>query len=158
MIAEAVSGGQIPPDMPEFLLIMRLGILGNLNAERGIATRAASSGKLIVLLNVNRQREEGARHRPRLIDQRRVNAVIGNHRKAIVFKRLAKRCGEPGGITVRLRKRKRTYLINCCRHYSAAVLTSLRPAVSSSSRACVAPLRRIIRPSTCAPFSIEIVS
>ncbi len=87
---EAMADGQVSADVPEFLEVDRLCTLGDFGPERGIAARAAAAGDMIGSLCFLREREKGFCLVPRLVDQRGVDAMVGDHGKAEAFERGAK--------------------------------------------------------------------
>ena len=93
-IGQRVTSGQIAPDVPEFLQVVRFGPLGDLGAERGIAARAALAGDQIAALFRLGQREELRGQIPRTRDQRRIEAVVLDHRKAEGGEAIAQIAGE----------------------------------------------------------------
>jgi hypothetical protein len=89
MVAEPVAGRKIAPDMPEFLQIMFVGILGNFGAERGIAALPGHCGCVISGLGFGWQREELLGQIPGARNQSRINPVISDNGKAEAFKGMA---------------------------------------------------------------------
>lgn len=90
--------GQIAPDMPEFLEIDMLGVLGDLGLERRIAALAAPGFVVIAVLFLLGQREELLGQARGALDQRQRDAVIGDDRETEAFERSAERRGKGGGI------------------------------------------------------------
>jgi len=57
-IGQGAAFRQVTPDMPEFLHVVVLGILGNFNPERSVATRPGNGRMLIAALFFFRQGKE----------------------------------------------------------------------------------------------------
>jgi hypothetical protein len=74
---------------PEFLEVDFLGALRNLGPEGGYSRARAAARDVIGPLCCLGQREEGLRFRPGVVDQRGVDAMVGDHRKAEAFERSA---------------------------------------------------------------------
>ena len=94
-----MPGGQLAADMPEFLEVDDLGILGDLRLERRIAARAAAAGNVICPLLVLGQVEQRAGLAPGALDQILGDAVIGDDGEAEAFERATEIGGEAIGIT-----------------------------------------------------------
>ena len=97
---EPVTGRQLPADMPEFLEILDIGILGALRPERGVAASPAAAGDVIGALHILGQREKDTRHGLRTRDQLGRDAMVGNHRKAPVGEAATDAVGKAIGILV----------------------------------------------------------
>jgi len=89
-----VAGGELAADVPEFLEVDDLGVLGDLGLERRIAARTAAAGDVIAALLVLGQVEQRLGLGPGLVDQLSRDAVIGDDRKAEAFERVAERGGK----------------------------------------------------------------
>jgi hypothetical protein len=86
--------GQFAADVPELLEVVHRGVLGPLDAERGVAARAAAAFDLVGLLDLLRQREEGLGERFGARDQVGRDAVIADDGKAVLAERPAEFVGD----------------------------------------------------------------
>jgi hypothetical protein len=107
VVAEAVAGGKLPADMPEFLEVVRLGALGGLDSERGIAARAAAAGNQVFALGLLGQGEEGPRFLFGAVDELVGDAVVGDDGEAIFREASAEPLGEGIGVAVGVGQRDR---------------------------------------------------
>ena len=86
--------GQLAPDVPEFLEIVDLGVLGLLGPEGGIAARAAAAGNVIGALDRVGEREELLRQRFGAVDQLLRDAVVADDGEAVFLEAAAQFGGD----------------------------------------------------------------
>ena len=83
---ERMPIGQLAADMPEFLEIVDLGVLGLLRAERRVTARAATAGDVIGALHLVGQSEEILRQGFCPVDQFLRDTVIADDGEAVFAK------------------------------------------------------------------------
>ena len=101
VVAVAVAGRQVAPDVPEFLEVVVGLALGGLDAERRVAALAAHRQLVLELLGLGQGKEPLAGLHGR-VDARLGDAVIGDHRKAEPGEGSAQGLGEGGEVAVEL--------------------------------------------------------
>ena len=84
--SQRVARRQAAANVPEFLQVEHLGVLGLFGAERGVTARAAAAFDLVGALDRVGQRKERLGHGLGLIDQILRDAVIAHHGKTIFAK------------------------------------------------------------------------
>ena len=102
---------KLAADVPELLEVVRLGALGGLDAERGVAARAAAAGDQVFALHLFGQGEEGLGLFFGAVDQLVGNAVVGDDREAIVLEAAAELWAKASGSRSASFKRNRRNLV-----------------------------------------------
>ena len=95
-LRQFVPVGQFATDVPEFLQVMDLRILGDFLAERRVTARAATARHVIGPLHILRQGKELFRLFLGALDQLFGNAVIAHDRKAVFGEAAAQFVGNLG--------------------------------------------------------------
>ncbi len=95
-----MSRGKLPPDVPEFLEVVRLGALGGLYSECGIAASAPAAGDEVFALYVLGECEKRLGLCLRSLDQGLRNAVVADDRESIFLEAGAKLLRKAIGVAV----------------------------------------------------------
>src|SRR5690606_32010939 len=111
MVAEAVAGGQLATDMPEFLEVMGGRALRGLDPERRVAARPALPLEMIFALRILGKREELPRFFLGLLDQLVGDAVVGDDGEAKFLETPAQLFGKGVGVAVGLDQADRSDMV-----------------------------------------------